>query len=262
MKTDKAQLLTAVEMARFVTDGLIALEAVVPEELNRAVHEALQAYRGPSGRFWHAHEAIRAVFEVPKVRGALVSLVGEDPIYDHSAVHVVGPGQLTAQDYHADSIIDTRPLAFDVQAFYFCHDTPDEMGPTLVLPGSHLRRVNTSSIGRYKNIVGQRRLACKAGTVVLMHHGIWHCAQPNHTNDTRYMFKLRLRPRVEQRNLFNTDGIDDPEVREILYRGGYQPWQGNEARLDHMNRARLWRYVVGNDSVDVSFEGALTRMGL
>lgn len=260
-KTPKAYLLTAKEMAGFVTDGLIALEAVVPEELNQAVHQALRDYRGPSGSFWHSNDAIREVFEVPRVRGALTSLVGEDPIYDHSAVHVVGPGHLKAQDYHADSIIDTRPLAFDVQAFYFCHDTPDEMGPTLVLPGSHLRRVNTASIGRYKNIVGQRRLACKGGTVVIMHHGIWHGAQPNHTEVTRYMFKLRLRPRVEQRNLFNTDDVDDPEVRNILYRG-YQPWQGNEGRLDHMNRARLWRYVVGNDSVDVSFEGAFARMGI
>lgn len=256
---DKEYQLTARQMAEFVSLGYLMLPEVVPNALNQAVHHDLQSYHGAGGRFWFENPHIREVFELPVVKGALQSLVGPEPIYDHSAVHVVGPSHSQAQSYHADSIIDTRPLGFDVQAFYFCHDTPDEMGPTLILPGSHLRRVNTSSIARYKNVVGQRRLACKAGTVVLMHHGIWHCAQPNRTETMRYMFKLRLRPRVEQRNLFNGDDVDDPEVRQLIYQA-YQPWQGNEGRLDHMARARLWRYVVGNDAADVSFEGAFARM--
>jgi len=258
---EKQHLLNAKQMAQFVTDGYIVLNEVVPQELNEAVYNELREYKGSSGRYWLNSENIQKVFNVPQVKGALQSLVGDNPGYDHSAVHITRSKYLKGQTYHADSIIDARPLAFDVQAFYFCHDTPDEMGPTLVLPGSHMRRVNTSSIGRYKNIVGQNRLACKAGTIAFMHHGIWHCAQPNHTDKTRYMFKLRLRPGQEQRNLFNTDGYNDPEVKEVIYRG-YKAWQGNEDRLDHVNRAKLWRYVVGNDSVDVSFEGAFTRMGI
>jgi ectoine hydroxylase-related dioxygenase (phytanoyl-CoA dioxygenase family) len=121
--------------------------------------------------------------------------------------------------------------------------------------------VNTFSIGRYKNIVGQRQLSAKAGTIVFMHHGIWHCAQPNFTDKTRYVFKVRLRPGQEQRGLFNTDDYDSPEVAAI-FKKGYQPWQGNEARLDHVERAKLWRYVTGDNRVDVSFEGALTRMSI
>lgn len=260
-QSDRAHLLTARQMAEFVSVGHLVLNEVVPDELNHIVHQELREHQARQNSFWSTSPHIRQVFDLPGVRGALDSLVGPDPIYDHSAVHVVGPEQTRAQSYHADSILDTRPLAFDVQAFYFCHDTPYEMGPTLILPGSHLRRANTGSIARYKNVLGQKRLACKAGTVVIMHHGIWHCAQPNQTDVVRYMFKLRLRPRVVQRNLFNTADIDDPEVRDILYRA-YQPWQGNEARLDHMQRARLWRYVTGDDAVDVSFEGAFARMGI
>lgn len=259
--TGKNHLLTAKQMAQFVTNGYIVLENVVPSALNEAVHADLRAQRGQSGDFWANNENIRKVFAVPQVKGALDSLVGSQPVYDHSAVHTVGPEYAKGQTYHADSIIDARPLAFDVQAFYFCHDTPYEMGPTLVLPGSHLRRVNTASIGRYKNILGQKRLACTAGTVAILHHGIWHCAQANQTNTMRYVFKLRLRPGRIQRNLFDTTGYDDPEVRRIVYQG-YEAWQGNEARLDHMNRAALWRYVTGDDAVDVSFEGAFARMGI
>jgi ectoine hydroxylase-related dioxygenase (phytanoyl-CoA dioxygenase family) len=134
------------------------------------------------------------------------------------------------------------------------------MGPTRVLPGSHLRQTNNGSIGRYKNIVGQRQLEAKAGTIAFMHHGIWHCAQPNITGQTRYVFKLRLRPGQKQRGLFNLDDIHSEEVKRIINREGYQAWQGNEDRTEHNRRARLWRYVTGDDTVDESFEKTFTRM--
>lgn len=258
---EKQHLLTAQQMAQFVTDGYIALAGLVPQELNAAVLADQQRWQGGGMQFWFESENIHKVFELPQVRGILQSLVGENPVYDHSALHIVPAQQLRAQEWHADSIIDVRPYAFDVQAFYFSHDAPPEMGPTLILPGSHLRKANTSSIARYKNIVGQRQIEARAGTIAFMHHGIWHCAQPNHTDQTRYMFKLRLRPGQAQRGLFNTEGYDGPEVANIINKG-YKSWQGNEARLEHVQRAKLWRYVTGDDNIDVSFESTLTRMGI
>jgi|SRR5579862_5603990 len=250
----RRHLLTAPQMARFVTDGFIMFDAFVPAALNERVHAEQEAGRG----HWHEGEAIHEVFEWEPVRGILQSLVGIEPVYDHSALHVVGPNQETAQDWHADSIIDAREHAFDIQAMYFSHDVPKETGPTLVLPGSHLRRVSNMSIARYKNIVGQRQLIGSAGTIAFLHMGLWHCAQPNHTDRTRYMFKLRLRPGQEQRGLFNTDGLDSQEVRQVLR--GAQPWFGDQERAENVQRAKLWRYVCGDDSVDVAFEGVLTRM--
>lgn len=260
-KNEQLQLLTASQMAKFVTDGYLQLDELVPSPHNEAVLADEKRMPDAGGQFWNRSEALRAVFELPQVKGAIQSFVGVNPVYDHSFLHIVGPSRDKAQDWHADSIIDVRPFAFDIQAFYFAHDTPAEMGPTLILPGSHLRKVNTASIGRYKNIVGQRQLAAKAGTIVFMHHGIWHCAQPNHTDQMRYVFKLRLRPSQQQRNLFNTDGYKDPEVANIIYKG-YQKWQGNEGRLEHVQRAKFWRYVTGDNHVDVSFETALTRMSI
>jgi ectoine hydroxylase-related dioxygenase (phytanoyl-CoA dioxygenase family) len=144
---------------------------------------------------------------------------------------------------------------------YFSHDVPKETGPTLILPGSHLRRVSNGSISRYKNIVGQRQLIGRAGTIAFLHQALWHCAQPNRTDKTRYMFKLRLRPGEPQRALFNTEGYDTPEVRRIV-RGGSHPWHGEQGRAENVQRAKLWRYLCGDDRVDVAFEGVLTRMGI
>lgn len=253
----REHLLSAAQMAQFAADGYLLFPGFVPGDLNRAVYADQQAGHG----HWHDSQATRAVFELPQVKGILQSLVGTNPVYDHSALHIVGPNQHEAQIWHGDSIIDARPFAFDVQAMYFSHDAPPEMGPTLVLPGSHLRRISYLTIARYKNIVGQKQLAGPAGTIGFLHHALWHCAQPNHLDKTRYMFKLRLRPGEEQRGLFNTDGYDTPEVRQILG-GARHAWHGDQDRAENVQRAKFWRYLCGDDSVDVSFEGVLTRMHL
>jgi hypothetical protein len=259
-KVESDQLLSATQMAQFISDGYLMFDSLVPRELNEAVY-AEQVMYGAGPELWEKAGSIHQVLGLPQVRGIIQSLVGLNPVYDHSYNHVVGPHNPIAQDWHADSILDVRPYAFDIQLFYFSHDAPKEMGPTLILPGSQLRKVNTFSIGRYKNIIGQKQLAGKAGTLAVMHHGIWHCAQPNYTDKTRYVFKLRLRPGQEQRGLFNLEGYDSPDVKRTVY-NSYQIWQGNEGRLDHMQRARLWRYVIGDDTIDFSFETALTRMGI
>lgn len=254
-------LLSAAQMAKFAADGYLKLEDLVPRELNEEACAEMREYAGQGGRYWFESKVIQQIFELPQVKGAVQSFVGTKPVYDHSFLHVVKARHLLGQDYHADSIIDTRPFGFDVQAFYFSHDTPAIMGPTLVLPGSHLRKVSNMSIGRYKNITGQLKLESKAGTIAFLHHGIWHCAQPNHTDVTRYVFKLRLRPGQEQRSLFNTEGYDSPEVLNIIKKA--QPsWAGDESRVNQVNIAKFWRYLCGDDKVDASFEGTLTRMGL
>ena len=52
-----------------------------------------------------------------------------------------------------------------------------------------------------------------------------------------------------------------PETRRIV--GAFKHnWQGDFARAENVERAKLWRYVCGDDNADVSFEGVLTRMSL
>ena len=51
--------------------------------------------------------------------------------------------------------LSTRACIFDIQFFYFAHDTPREMGGTMILPGSHYRRVCESDIARYQNFLEQ-----------------------------------------------------------------------------------------------------------
>jgi hypothetical protein len=234
---------------------LLRFDELVPDELNRAACAEMEAgvLRGKAGvpmdELWQ-DLAIGQVIRLPAIQGMIDSLVGPGPLYDHHAVHTVNANHEHGQIWHADAIIDTR-MHFDVQFFYFAHDTPREMGGTMFLPGSQYRRVSESDIARYQNFLGQMPMVCKAGTVAVAHHGIWHCAQPNLTDNKRYMFKLRLNPTVRQKKLWNTDDIDDAEIPGLL--NANHRWYGNEVRLEAVNRIKMWRFLTGDDNFDLSY---------
>ena len=252
---DKQYLLNTKQMAQFVAAGFLRFDELVPDELNRAACAEMETGvpRGKAGaplsELW-TDAAIGQVVRLPQIQGIIHSLVGPDPLYDHHAVHTVDAHHEHGQIWHADAIIDTR-LHFDIQLFYFAHDTPREMGGTMFLPGSIYRRVSESDIARYQNFLGQMPMVCKAGTVAVAHHGIWHCAQPNLTGRKRYMFKLRLNPTVRQKKLWNTDDIDDAEIPGLL--NANHRWYGNEVRLEVVNRIKLWRFLTGDENYDVSY---------
>ncbi|MDE2125634.1 MAG: phytanoyl-CoA dioxygenase family protein [Armatimonadetes bacterium] len=252
-------LLTSVQMANFVSDGLLRFDELVPTEINREVMAELdekrinfgyEAQGQPLENLWRESSGIGAVIRLPEVSGIIESLIGPEPLYDHHCPHRVAPGHLEGQVWHADAIIDTR-LHFDIQLFYFPHDTPREMGGTMFLPGSQYRRIHESDIGRYQNFRNQLPVVCKAGTVLVGHHGLWHCAQPNHTDQLRTMFKLRLNPTVRQLLLWNTDDLDDAAIPGILFRD--HGWYGNDNRLEFANRIKMWRFLTGNDRYDANY---------
>lgn len=254
---DKKSLLDSKQMANFVADGFLHFDELVPAELNEVAHaemgQGLIAHKlgGTTlDEVWSEDSTIGEILRLSEIRGIIHSLVGPKPLYDHHAVHIVPANHGIGQIWHADAIIDLR-LHFDIQFFYFCHDVPREMGGTMILPGSHYRRVCETDVARYQNFLGQLPIVCKAGTVVVVHHGIWHCAQPNLTDCTRYMFKLRLNPIVRQLRLWNTDDLDHPSIPGILSRN--HKWYGNDVRLEIINRIKYWRFLTGDEQFDVSY---------
>ncbi|MCY3917172.1 MAG: phytanoyl-CoA dioxygenase family protein [Chloroflexi bacterium] len=268
----KQYLLSSKQMAEFVARGFLRFDELVPDEINREAMRGIdrqeikghrsgtplsQCYQGTS---------IRKLLDLPQIQGLIQSLVGEDPLFDHDAIHVREPNEGSAQGLHADSIIDCR-THFDIQLMYFPHDVPLEMGGTLLLPGSHFRRVNEMDVAAYQNMRGQIPMVCKAGSVLALHHGIWHCGRQNKTDRRRYMFKLRLNPKVRQLRLWNTDDLDDDyrqakaihsafpmgdDVQGILARR--EPWfEQASGRLEIVNRIKLWRFLTGDEAFDVHY---------
>lgn len=251
------ELLDSKQLAHFVAHGSLRMDAVVPAELNAVAIPALEAGIPVSPPGTPIPEAFaegsfaRELVDLPVVAGAIHSLVGPYATVDHHAVHIRPPRNGAAQPLHADAIIDTRMDAFDVQLMYYPHAVTLDMGGTLSVPGTHLRQINESDIGRYQNLRGQSRLTCPAGTVVFLHHGIWHGGRRNDTDVTRFMFKIRFNPTVKQRLLWDTADLADPQVPRIL--GTLFPWQENASgRLDVYQRVRLWRALTGDDTFDLN----------
>jgi hypothetical protein len=251
-----APLLSSRQVAGFVADGFLRLDGVVPRPLcDEALAElprgsaAAQLAGRPVAEVFADSPALASLLELPVVEAAVESLVGPDPLYDHHYAHVIAPRQKWSQPWHADAILDPRRAAFDIQLCFFLHDTPREMGGTMVLPGSHLRRINEAAVARYQNFVGQQAMACPAGSLLVCHHGLWHCGQPNMTDRARTMLKLRLNPSGPQHRLWDTSDLDHPEIPKIL--GRDHGWYGHEVRLEIVNRIRLWRDLTDDPLFDV-----------
>ena len=270
------------EMAQFVADGFIRFDGIVPAELNeRAIDEMrrLEVERfGPEGlkpphsatalnECYPAPSAIGEYLRLPRIRGIIESLVGANPRFDHDFTHHILAGATYAQPLHVDAITDSPDPTFDVQLFWFPRDVAPGEGGTRFVPGSHLRRVRSSGLDRYQHIAGEQQFAGPAGTVVVFHHRLWHAGQPNPGTGDRWMHKIRLNPTVAQVRLWNTDDLAElhnppsdhvfarmlpDSVAQILR--GMQPWMSiTDYRNEQVQRAKLWRYLTGDDTYDVDY---------
>jgi hypothetical protein len=294
-------LLGALDMARFAARGFLRMDAVVPDEINaqflaevgeiaepqpgrklRAAYGELLANAGvpevgagiPLSRAYPQGSALARLLELPVVAGAIRSLVGEDPTFDHHFLHVTFPpayhqaggGENVSQHTHQDSTIDPRQ-AFDVQIMYYPHAVTPDMGGTRFIPGTHLRKVSEAALGRYQNIRGQQHMVCEAGTLLFLHSGIWHGGGVNLSDRTRTMFKIRMNPSRSQVRMFDLSTLERPSgQRPIFYLKGPQPrsveqilmtpepwFEDDTGRLEMLNRLKLWRYLTGDPTYDADY---------
>lgn len=255
-------LLSSPQVAEFVSTGLLRFDGIIPAEVNERAIEEMKSRAETLGRRYEPgvplrdcfgdYPGIREVFRFPVVAGAIESLVGPDPLYDHHAIHRRVPGE-RGQRLHADAIIDLR-AAFDIQLMYYPEAVSLEAGGTLVVPGSHFRRIR--EVSRYQNHRGQVRIVCPAGTVLVLHHGIWHCGRANHTSAVRYMFKLRLEPAGAQVRRWDVSDLASPATRREVVKTleARQPWyEGGADRLEAVQRAALWRRLTGDRGFQLEY---------
>jgi hypothetical protein len=299
---DALPLLSDQQMASFVARGFLRFDAAVPGDINaqfmaeageapgaepgrklRATYGSLLAENAipeiaPGTRLFQAYpqeSAVGRLLDLPLVRGAIRSLVGEDPVFDHHFLHVTFParyheaggGENVSQHTHQDSTIDPR-LAFDVQVMYYPHAVTREMGGTRFVPGTHLRKVSEVALGRYQNIRGQQHMVCEAGTLLFLHHGIWHGGGVNLSNRTRAMFKIRLHANGSQQRQWDVGQHPMSESQRPIFYVKRQrpadtvanilmtpePWfEQDTGRLEFVNRIKLWRYLTADPTWDADY---------
>ena len=298
--SDALPLLSDQQMASFTARGFLRFDAAVPDDINaqflaeageapeaeagrklRAAYGTLLAESGipeiaPGTPLFQAYpqgSAVQRLLDLPLVRGAIRSLVGEDPVFDHHFLHVTFPpryheaggGENVSQHTHQDSTIDPR-LSFDVQIMYYPHAVTREMGGTRFIPGTHLRKVSEVALGRYQNIRGQQHMVCEAGTLLFLHHGMWHGGGVNLSDRTRTMFKIRLHASGSQQRQWDVGPAVDGQRPIFLVKGQRpadtvaailmtpEPWfEQDTGRVEFINRVKLWRYLTDDPTYDADY---------
>ena len=295
-----AKLLTTEQMAEFASSGCLFFDELIDKETNKEFLDdightsadkvdSMQTYNknikatssiprikagSPLKNAYPVNSPLEKILKNEVVAGAIQSLVGSNPIVDHQALHLTFPTKFfkgankrqMSQGNHQDSTIDPRST-FDIQVFYFPTEVTKEMGGTRYHPGTHLRIVNEFAIAKYQNILGQKSIVCKPGTIGIFHNGLWHGAGVNFSDEIRYMFKVRLQPTEKQellwdpekkykplpnRALYWTDENKEETINDILMQS--YPWQEADTnRLDKINVVKFWRLLTGHKKMDVDY---------
>ena len=295
-----AKLLTTEQMAEFASSGCLFFEELIDKETNKEFLDdightsadkvdSMETYNknikatssiprikagSPLKNAYPVNSPLEKILKNEVVAGAIQSLVGSNPVVDHQALHLTFPSKFfkgankrqMSQGNHQDSTIDPRST-FDIQVFYFPTEVTKEMGGTRYHPGTHLRIVNEFAIAKYQNILGQKSIVCKPGTIGIFHNGLWHGAGVNFSDEIRYMFKVRLQPTEKQellwdpekkykplpnRALYWTDENKEETINDILMQS--YPWQEADTnRLDKINVVKFWRLLTGHKKMDVDY---------
>ena len=194
--------LTAEQVHRFIADGFLVLQPSVPEQLHRTIcHKLAEAIPGtdnPGNNVLPLVPEMRHVLESPEVHGALLTLLGPGYLeHPHRYCHVQTQQDLAAGAHAAKLAANSHqdsytPLGHSrhhhirfVRIMYYPQDTPPELGPTHVIPGTHLNRGLSDADKAH-----QLPVSGPAGMVSLTHFDIGHAAGVNVTAQRRFMVKF------------------------------------------------------------------------
>ncbi|CAM4338673.1 HEAT repeat domain-containing protein [Paenibacillus alkaliterrae] len=189
-------LLNDEQMRRFITEGFLILNADFPEAFHRAMTDELsRVYEeegNPGNNLLPRIREIQQVFDHPVITGALTSVLGPDYML-HAHRHGHYNAQPVAGGWHKDSYWGYSKMRnhhpWWAMVMYFPQDTPLELGPTGVMPGT--QNYETRAFVPDET-PGEACASGKAGTFALIHYDIWHRSTPNVLGNARYMLKFEF----------------------------------------------------------------------
>ena len=174
----------------FCYQGFLKFEAVVPDEVNRRTVEFCNehAHGEPSGildQAWFDQYVIKNEQAASAVRCLLSKNFQLPSIMSNHRNRCPWP----AQNWHRDGgSIYTRQLNY-LQVFYYPEDTPPEMGPTEIVPGSHFARHKATYMQHMRGISSATSTAAPAGTIFITAYGIWHRRSKSTASGIRNLLK-------------------------------------------------------------------------
>ncbi|MEM7032091.1 MAG: HEAT repeat domain-containing protein [Chloroflexota bacterium] len=198
-------LLTDEQMRQFFVDGYLTFQPTVPEGTHQVIDKKFswlaENETNPGNNILPRLPELNLILESPEVRGAMISLLGEDYlVHPHRYWHFLRPSDLNPNDQeavwekvkaqsHQDSYTPSgQPKSHYLRYarfMYYSHDVELAHGPTHVIPGSqyHAGLVDEDH-EREIPVMG------RAGTVFLSHFDLGHAAGVNLSERVRHMIKF------------------------------------------------------------------------
>lgn len=183
--------LTDAQVVEFCKRGYLLLEGVVDADVNR---RATEYAAGDPTLFPNAimeHDwFVRGVLLNPSAAGAVRSLLGADfrlpaLMVNHRRVCPFPSNH----GWHVDGGSRWGPELNDLQVFYLPQDTPVDLGPTELIPGSHLAPNTARIMAHYDAIRGAVATTARAGSIFITAYRIWHRAGSASGTGVRNLFK-------------------------------------------------------------------------
>ena len=258
-------LLTDDEMASFVINGYHIVTPALPGGFDSEVYGELEELESnPGDGIYDAVPKLRQVYESPEMEGALTSLLGTGyAMFPHRHCHRNAPGT-PSQRIHQDNLNDLRIEDGQVRcpdkielllAMYYPQDVASNMGPTVVLPGTHmLRSMPDRMAGQQGNFKQQYTATVSAGSVVILHYDIWHAGSANTSSTVRYMLKfLFQRMNLPDVPSWQHDPENDFTIRQRLEGESPMAMQQTLARKQRHMRLRMWNYLSGSETLEMGY---------
>ncbi len=241
---DRSYLFDDDAMRDFIVNGYHVINVDKPVALHDDIYEKTKAIidedGNPGNNLLPRVPEIQQVYDDPSVQGALTSLLGPDYVmHAHRHPHV-NPPNSRGGAWHKDSywgytkVRDHHPRW--IMAMYYPQDTPVEIGPTGVIPGSHYIESREETVGGNGSVPDGFPASGKAGTVAIIHFDLWHRAFPNQTDKVRYMMKFQFTRMSEPERPWWNRQCDDIDLGDLAEDPRSAMWRN------------MWHWLAGNGS--------------
>ncbi len=232
------------QVLAFCRDGYLMLDGIVPADVNEKVMRYCDEHGGeaPVEEDWY----VRGVTLNPTLTGVVRSLLGRDFSYFAWNASHRNTGPNVAQAWHRDGGGVYGPKLDCLQVFYLPQTTTVEMGPTEVLPGSHLIFQLNQYMAHYGEIRGGVPTVAPAGSIFVTAYGIWHRRMRSTSPAVRNLLKFWYVRTVEpERDWVAVPGF----VLEDTWEGLGAHTFGRERHRATRDAAELFYWLAGRHRV-------------
>ena len=245
MASEAPVLLTDEQMRKFIVEGFLILKTDFPKEFHQRLMEQLgfvyENEGNPGNNLLPRIREVQKIFDHPIITGALTSVLGPNYMM-HAHRHGHYNAVATPGGWHKDSYWGYSRMRnhhpWWAMIMYFPQDTPVELGPTGVMPGTQNYESRV-----FDSDDGEALANGEAGTFALIHYDIWHRSTANILGNPRFMLKFEfMRTVVPTEPSWNNEEAEwkqpvamNPRIipQEVMWRETWNWLSGNVGSLEN-----------------------------